>query len=144
LLNVAYKVYAEVITRRLSTINENVISEEQCRFSKGRSRSDSIFVMELLIKKKRREINFPTYKLLRDYEKAFDRVSRDKLWNIMKNKGFPNHTVKTVQSLYINTRIITEKGTWVGNKEIHTNHRVKQICPMSPTSFNIYFDKVIR
>jgi hypothetical protein len=47
----------------------------------------------------------PTYMLLIDYEKAFDRVPRGKLWNIMKNKGFPDHAVKTVQSLYINIGI---------------------------------------
>jgi hypothetical protein len=37
---------------------------------------------------------------------------------------------------------MTEKGTWLGNTEIHTNQRVKQVCPMSPVSFNIHFDEV--
>jgi hypothetical protein len=35
-----------------------------------------------------------------DYEKAFDRVPPGKLWNIVKNKGFPDLVVKTVQSVY--------------------------------------------
>jgi hypothetical protein len=54
----------------------------------------------------------------------------------MKNKGFPDHIVKTVQSLYINTKIKTDKGTSVSNKEIHINRGAKQGCPMSPTLFN--------
>jgi hypothetical protein len=98
--------------------------------------------MEQLIQK-RREFNLPTYILFIDYGKAFDRVPRGKLWNIMKNKGFSDHIVKTVQSLYINTRITVDKGTSVSNKEIHTNQRVKQGC-MPPTLFNIFIDKVIR
>jgi retron-type reverse transcriptase len=62
----------------------------------------------------------------------------------MKNKGFPYHIIKTVQSLYINTRIKIDKGTSVSNKEIHINQGVKQGCPMSPTLFNIFTDEVIR
>jgi hypothetical protein len=104
LLNVAYKVYAKFITRRLNVINEYMLSEEQCGFCKGRSCSDCIFIMEQLIQK-RREFSLPTCVLFVDYEKAFDRVPRRKLWNVMKNKGFPDHIVKTVQSLCINTRI---------------------------------------
>jgi hypothetical protein len=56
----------------------------------------------------------------------------------MKNKGFPDHIVKTVQSLYINTRIRIDKGTSVSSKEIHINQGVKQGCPMSTTLFNIH------
>jgi hypothetical protein len=143
LLNVAYKVYAKVITRRLNIIDGYILSEEQCRFRKGRSCSDCIFIMEQLIHK-RREFNLPTYILFIDCEKAFDRVPRGKLWNIMKNKGFPEHIVKTVQSLYINTRIKIDKRTSVSNKEIHINQGVKQGFPMSPTLFNTFIDKVIR
>jgi hypothetical protein len=62
----------------------------------------------------------------------------------MKNKGFPDHNVKTVQSLYINTMIKTDKGTTVSNKEIHINRGVKQGCPMFPILFNIFIDEVIR
>jgi hypothetical protein len=34
LLNVAYKVCAKIITRRLNIINEYILSEEQCCFTK--------------------------------------------------------------------------------------------------------------
>jgi hypothetical protein len=54
-----------------------------------------------------------------DYEKVFDRVPQGKLWNEMKNKGFPDHIVESVQSLYINRRIKADKRTSVGNKKIY-------------------------
>jgi sorting nexin-29 len=45
LLNVAYKVYAKIMIRRLKTINEHVLSDEQYGFCKGRSYSGFIFIM---------------------------------------------------------------------------------------------------
>jgi hypothetical protein len=66
--------------------------------------------MEQFIKK-RREFNLSACVLFVDFEKAFDTVPRGKLWNIMKTNGFPDHIVKTVQILYINTRIKIDKGT---------------------------------
>jgi hypothetical protein len=66
----------------------------------------------------------PTYVLLIDYEKAYDRVPRGKLWNVMKNKGFSDHTVKTVQNLYINIGIKTDKGRPAGSNEIHINQGI--------------------
>jgi hypothetical protein len=86
----------------------------------------------------------PIYILFVDYEKAFCRVPLSKLWNIMKNKVFPDHIIKTVQSQYFNTRIKIDKGTWVSNKEIHINQGVKQECPMCLILFNIFIDEVIR
>jgi hypothetical protein len=127
----------------MNIINEHVLSEEQCGFHKQHSCSECIFAKEQLIKK-RKEFNLPTYIMFIDYEKVFDRVPQGKLWNIVKNKGFPDHIVESVQSLYINTRIKTEKGTLVGNKEIHINQGVIQGCPMSPKLFNVFTDDVIR
>jgi hypothetical protein len=49
-----------------------------------------------------------------------------------EKKEFPDHTVKTVQKLCINTRIKTGKGTLVGNEEIRINQGTTQGCPMSP------------
>lgn len=72
-----------------------------------------------------------------DYEKAFDRAPQDKLWNIIKNIGFPDHIVKTVQILYINTRMKTDKGASVGSKELQG---VIQGCPVSPKLLNVSID----
>jgi sorting nexin-29 len=45
LLNVAYKVYAKIITRRLNIINKYTLSKEQCGFHKGCTCSDCIFII---------------------------------------------------------------------------------------------------
>jgi hypothetical protein len=72
-----------------------------------------------------------TYVLFIDYEKAFSGVPGDKLCNIMKNKQFPDHTVKTVKSLYVNTRLKIDKRTLVGNEEMYMSRSKTQDlqCP---------------
>jgi len=58
------------------------IVEEQCGFRKGRSCTDAIFAVQKIIEK-RKEYNLPLFLLSIDYEKAYDNVKRDKLWEIM-------------------------------------------------------------
>ena len=59
--------------------------EEQCGFRKGRSCTDAIFTVQQIMEK-RKEHNLPLFLLFIDYEKAYDNVNRDKLWEMMDNK----------------------------------------------------------
>jgi hypothetical protein len=59
--------------------------------------------------KKRKEYNIPIFLGFVDYEKAFDRVNRNKLWSIMIKRGFPQHLITAVQSLYHETQIIIKR-----------------------------------
>lgn len=111
-------------------------------FRKGRSCSDAIFTIEQLIQK-RREFNLPTCILFIDYQKAFDRLSRNKLWEIMYDKGFPGHIVKVVQSLYFKSEIMIDKGGTMSDNTLEINQGVRQGCPLSPALFSIYIDEII-
>ena len=86
LLCAAYKIYAKIINNRLSKIAETLISEEQTGFRKGRSCIDNVFTLKQIMEK-RKEFNLETHILFVDYKKAFDKVSRPKLWNILQKKG---------------------------------------------------------
>jgi hypothetical protein len=138
LLTSAYKVYAKIITRRLNVISEALLHDEQHGFRKGRSCSDCVFVMKQIIQK-RREFNLETHILFGDYFKAFDRVLRSKLWNIINTKEHPQHLIKLVQSLYKNTSISIDNRSNSSTYEI-INQGVRQGCHMSPSLFNIYID----
>jgi len=63
--------------------------EEQCGFRNGRICTDAIFTVQQLLEE-RKEHNFPLFVLFIDYEKAYDNVNRDKLWEMMDNK-FPHY-----------------------------------------------------
>jgi hypothetical protein len=67
---------------------EDEMVEEQCGFRKGRSCTDAIFTVQQITEK--RKHNLPLFLLFIDYEKAYDNVNRDKLWEIMDNK-IPNY-----------------------------------------------------
>jgi hypothetical protein len=79
---------------------EEEIVEEQCGFRKGRSCTDAIFTVQQIIEIKGH--NLPLFLLYTDYEKAYDNVKRDNLWETMNNK-FPNYLLNTIKSIYRNT-----------------------------------------
>jgi hypothetical protein len=60
----------------------------------------------------------------------------------MNTKGYPQHLIKVVQSLYKNTYISIDYGSNSSTYEI-INQGARQGCPMSPNLFNIYIDAVM-
>jgi hypothetical protein len=76
-----------------------------------------------------------------DYRKPFDMVPRKNLWNRLEEKKVSlEFRVATIR-MYENV-IATFKNTEGWSKEINYNTRVKQGCPLSPTLFGIYIDKL--
>jgi hypothetical protein len=129
-------VCAKIITRWLNVISEALLREEQHGFRKGRSCSNCVFVLRQIIQK-RRESNLENHILFVDYFKAFDRVLRNKLCDIMNTKGYPQHLISVVQNLYKNTSISIDSGSNSSTYEI-INQDVRQ--GMSLNLFNIYID----
>ena len=139
LLNVSYKVYTKIINCRIAKISGHILLEEQQGFRKGRSTIDDIFCLKQIMEK-RIEFNRETHLAFIDLEKASDRISRQKLWGILRNRGYPEHLIQTVKSLYEGTKIMI-KGNQM-KEEI--NQGVRQGCSLSPILFNIYMDDMIR
>ena len=67
---------------RLNEHLEDEMVEEQCGFRKKRSCMDAMFTVQQIIEK-RKEHNLPLFLLFIDYEKAYDNVNRDRLWEMM-------------------------------------------------------------
>ena len=82
LLEVAYKIIAINLHARLQPIEEGLDHESQCGFRPGRSCTDSIFSIKIALKK-RREHGQESWVLFLDLVKAFDRVPRELLWQIL-------------------------------------------------------------
>ena len=57
---------------------EDEIVEEECDFRKGRSCTDVIFTVQQIMEK-RKEHYLPLFLSFTDYERAYDKVNRDKL-----------------------------------------------------------------
>jgi sorting nexin-29 len=78
LLNSCYKTCSKILNNRTSKIAENIILDNQHGLRKEHSCTDCIFVLTQLIEKSK-EYNNPIFLGFVDYEKAFDRMNRNKL-----------------------------------------------------------------
>jgi hypothetical protein len=120
---------------------EDEMVEEQSGFRKGRSCTGTIFTAQETIGK-RKEHNLPLFLLFIDYEKAYDNVNRDKLWEMMENK-IPNYLLSTIKCIYRNTKVKIEFNDNV-SQPIHITKGVRQGCGLSPVLFNIHINKIIQ
>jgi hypothetical protein len=78
LLSTASKLYANILRNKLNKYTEEILGEEQCGSRTGRGWVDAIFTINQILQK-RREQNLSTYLLFIDYEKAYDKLNRDRL-----------------------------------------------------------------
>jgi len=122
----------QTIENRRNEYLEDEIVEEQCGFRKGRSCTDVIFTMQHTMEK-RKEHSLPLFLLFMEYEKAYDNVNRDKLWEIMGK--IPNCLLNAIKCIERNTKIIS-------NFNDDINKGVRQGCGLSPVLFNIYINEI--
>jgi len=118
--------------------------EDQRGFRKGRSCTDAIFTVQQIIEKRKKEKkhNLPLFLLFIDYDKAYDNVNRDKLWEMMDNK-IPNYLLNEIKCIYRNTKVRIKFNDGI-SEPVYINRRVRQGCGLSPVLFNIYINKTIR
>jgi hypothetical protein len=76
-----------------------------------------------------------------DFRKAFDTVPRDKLWGRMEELRVPRHLRAVVHRLYEEVKVKIRTSTGI-SKSFRSNIGVKQGCPLSPTLFGLYIDKL--
>lgn len=86
LLSVIGKIYGKVLVRRMKELTSGGMGEEQGGFREGRGCVDQVFTLRL-IAEKLREKNKMGYVCFLDLEKAYDRVCRRKLFEILKEMG---------------------------------------------------------
>ena len=105
ILNTCYKIYSKILIVKLRKYSEVFMTKTQIRFRKGRSCTDPTFCLKLLIEK-RREFNLETHLLLIDYEKAFDNVQRQILFNILKSRHIPDTLLEAIVDIYTQNKIL--------------------------------------
>jgi hypothetical protein len=76
-----------------------------------------------------------------DFKKAFDTMPRDKLWNIMEELGILVGYRSTVHRFYgkVRAKIRTSERMF---ECFSSDIGVKHGCPLSPTLFGLYIDKL--
>ena len=140
LLEAAYKIVAILIHERLQPIAEGLDHEAQCGFRPGRGCTDAVYTVKLAMKK-RREHGQETWILFLDLVKAFDRVPRELLWEILAKFGVPVKLIRLLKSLHKNIDVKFEV-----NDISHTINciiGVKQGDILGPVLFTIFIAAVM-
>ena len=142
LLSVVGKVYGRVLIERIRRGTEEVIGEEQCGFRKGRGCVDQIFVVRQICEKALAK-GMDVFWAFMDLEKAYDRVDRKALWEVLQIYGIGGKLLRAVKSFYESSRACVRIGG--GESEwFEVKVGLRQGCVMSPWLFNVYMDGVVR
>ena len=116
----------------------------QARFRKGREARDQIANICWIIEKAR-EFQKNIYFCFTDYAKAFDCVDHNKLWKILKEMGIPDHLTCLLRNLYVDQEATVRTGhktmDWF---QIRKGIWNCQGCLLSPCSFNLYAEYIMR
>ena len=111
-------------------------------FRKGRGTRDQIanicWIME-----KARDFQKNIYFCFIDYAKAFDCVDHNKLWEILKEMGIPDHLICLLRNLYAGQEATVRTGHGTTDW-FQIGKGVRQGCILSPCLFNLYAQYIMR
>jgi len=136
------KLYVIILERRLSIWleSEGKWAKGQAGFRKKHSTTDHLITLRIIVEEFHNDkSNFFCFFV--NFRKAFDTVPRNNLWNRLEELKVPFELIATTIRLYDNviSKLNSNEGCL---KDIKCNIRVKQGCPLSPTLFGIYIDKI--
>jgi len=140
LLSIVGKVYGRILLNKIG-INER-ICEEQGGFREGRGCMDQVFTLRM-IEEKKREKGKDVYMCFMDLEKAYDRVDRIKLWEVLREYEIEDKVIEGIRSFYRNSRACVRINR-METSFFEVNNGLRQGCVMSPGLFNLFIDKVVR
>jgi len=133
LLGSLYKILAKTLARRLQDLLPNMIRPSQTGFVKGRSILDNTFLAQEA-QQWAKESNQDLVLLLLDFEKAFDRIEWNFLFEALAKLGFSPKWIHWVSSLYTSASS-TIKLNGVEGRAFPLAKSVRQGCPLSPYLF---------
>ena len=102
----------KILQARLQQYVNHELADVQAGFRKGRGTRDPIANIHCIIKKAR-EFQKNIYFCFLDYANAFDCVDHNKLWEMLKEMGIPDHLTCLLRNLYASQEatVRTEHGT---------------------------------
>jgi len=98
-MSVPGKIFNRVILDRMRQEVDKKLRHEQAGFRQHRSCADQIATLRIIIEQLL-EWNSSLYMNFIDFEKAFDSIDREVLWQVMKHYGIPDKLVRITQNMY--------------------------------------------
>ena len=91
---------------------------------------------------KAREFQKNIYFSFVDYAKAFDCADYNKLWQVLKEMGVPDHLIYLLRNLYVEQEATVKTG-YRTTDWFKIGKGVQQGCILSPCLFNLYAEYII-
>ena len=123
------------------------LPDVQVGFRKGRGTRDQIAYIRWVIEKARefqkKNKNKNIYFCFIDYAKALDYVDHNKLWEILKEMGIPDHLTYLLRNLYESQEVTVRTGHGTTDW-LQIGKGVCQGYILSPCIFNLYAEYIMR
>ena len=134
LLNTDYKIFVHVIKNRILQTIPDLVSKSQSGFQAGRSTTDNLILMYLVMEDFNNNPRKEGLLLQVDYEKAFDSVEHEFIYSTMKKMGFGDALIELVK-LAFNGCISFANVNGHLSKTIYIGRGLHQGSPLSPVLF---------
>ena len=136
------QILLNIIMSRIIKQLDVEVSDTQAGFRKNRGTRDHLFNLANIIQK-HNDFNEDLRICFIDYSKAFDCVSHDKLWEILREMNFEPKIVNLIKSLYHEQQasVRLEKSD---TESFTVGKGVRQGCILSPNLFSIYTESIMR
>ena len=132
----------KILQARLQQYMNCELPDIQAGFRKGRGTRDQIANICWIIKKSR-DFQKNIYFCFIDYGKAFNCLDHNKLWEILKDMGIPDHLTCLLRNLYAGQEATIRTGH-VKTHWFPMGKGVCQGCVFSPCLFNLYAECIMR
>ena len=120
-------------------VSDGLLCETQGGFRSGRGCMDQVFSLRNIVEK-HLALGQRVFCSFVDLERAFDKVVRKELWDILPEYGINGKLLQAVQSSYIGCRACVRLDDGM-SPWFDVNIGVKQGCVLSARLFIIYLDK---
>ena len=132
----------KILQARLQQYVNQELPDVQAGFRKGRGTRDQIANI-YWITEKAREFQKNIYFCFVNYAKAFDSVDHNKLWEILKEMGIPDHLTCLLRNLYAGQEATVRTG--LGTTDwFQIRKGIQQGYILSPCLLNLYGEYIMR
>ena len=93
------KIFCRMLLERIKKGVDKKLRKKQAGFQPNRSTTEQIFSLRNILEQAN-ECRAGLYAHFLDFEKAFNSVHRESLWNIMRSYGIPDKMVRVIADIY--------------------------------------------
>ena len=137
LISHTMKLWERIVEKRLRS--DLKFSNQQYGFMPGKSTTDAVFALRLLMEKYR-EGQKELHCVFVDLEKAYDNVPREEVWYCMRKSGLAEKYVRTVQDMYADSTTAVKCAVGV-TEGFEVKAGLHQGSALSPCLFAMLMDR---